>query len=85
MPALSTERAHLFLATYHAGDRVAAGGGLAHEGEDIDVVELPLAELASMIDTGERLDLKVLFLVQILRLRRPDLFRLPVDPGEDPV
>ena len=29
MPALSTERAHLFLAPYRAADRVAAGGGLA--------------------------------------------------------
>jgi nudix-type nucleoside diphosphatase (YffH/AdpP family) len=85
MPAVSTERAHLFLATYTAGDRVAPGGGQKEEGEDIVVVEPPLADLASFIDRGERLDLKILFLVQTLRLRRPDLFQPPVDAGGDPV
>jgi nudix-type nucleoside diphosphatase (YffH/AdpP family) len=77
MPALSTERAHLFLATYGVADRVEEGGGLAEEGEDITVVEMPLAELASMVDSGARLDLKILFLVQTLRLRRPELFQPP--------
>ncbi|KAA2241181.1 NUDIX domain-containing protein [Salinarimonas soli] len=85
MPALSTERAYLFLATYSATDRVAAGGGLEHEGEDIEVVELPLAQLASRIDAGEELDLKILFLVQTLRLRRPELFRRLVDAENDAV
>lgn len=75
MPGISTERLNLFLAPYSAADRVAPGGGLAHEGEDITVVELPLSELARMADGGELLDLKTFAAVQTLRLRAPALFR----------
>jgi nudix-type nucleoside diphosphatase (YffH/AdpP family) len=74
MPGISTERMDLFLAEYREADRVAAGGGLAIEHEDIEVVELSLAGLARMADTGETMDLKALALVQTLRLRRPELF-----------
>jgi len=74
MPALSTERVALFLAPYAAEDRIEAGGGLAEEHEEIEVREVPLGELAAMAETGELMDLKLLVLVQALRLRRPDLF-----------
>jgi nudix-type nucleoside diphosphatase (YffH/AdpP family) len=71
---VSTERIDLFLAPYAAADRIAEGGGLAVEHEDIEVVETPLAELARMIDAGEVRDLKTLALGLALRLRRPELF-----------
>jgi nudix-type nucleoside diphosphatase (YffH/AdpP family) len=74
MPGISTERMALFLAEYEAADRVGAGGGLATEHEDIEVVELPLADLARMADAGELTDMKTMVLVQTLRLRKPDLF-----------
>jgi nudix-type nucleoside diphosphatase (YffH/AdpP family) len=74
MPALSTERVALFLAPYSKADRVANGGGLSEEHEEITVMEMPLAELAAMADAGELTDLKLLLLVQTLRLRRPDCF-----------
>ncbi|MFT8244352.1 NUDIX domain-containing protein [Roseomonas sp. BN140053] len=74
MPALSTERAWLFLAPYARADRIAAGGGLAAEQEHITVLERPLAELAAMADAGTLCELKLLTLVQTLRLRRPELF-----------
>lgn len=74
MPALSTERAHLYLAPYGAADRVGRGGGLASEHEDITIVETPLAELAAMADAGKLAELKLFALVQTLRLRRPELF-----------
>lgn len=74
MPALSTERAHLFLAPYSAADRVTAGGGLAEEHEALTVLELPLAALAAMADAGTLTELKLFALVQTLRLRRPELF-----------
>jgi hypothetical protein len=38
------------------------------------VLELPLAQLAAMADAGTLTELKLLLLVQTLRLRRPDLF-----------
>ncbi|MDQ0467227.1 NUDIX domain-containing protein [Labrys wisconsinensis] len=74
MPGVSTEKMHLFLAEYAAADRVAEGGGLAEETEEIEVVEMPLAALAALADGGELRDLKTLLLVQTLRLRRPELF-----------
>ena len=74
MPGISSERMDLFLAAYGVADRVAPGGGLAHEHEDIEVIELPLRELAEMADTGMLTDMKTLALVQTLRLRKPGLF-----------
>lgn len=74
MPALSTERVSLFLAPYSAADRIADGGGLSEEHEEITVMEMPLADLARLADGGDLMDLKLLLLVQTLRLRRPDCF-----------
>ena len=74
MPAVSTERIHLFLAAYQASDRTGPGGGLAHEGEDIMVEVLPLDALAAMVDEGRLGDMKTALLVHGLRHRRPDLF-----------
>lgn len=74
MPGLSTERMDLFLAPYAAADRTGTGGGLAAEHEAIEVVEVPLAELARLSETGGIEDAKTLILVLSLRLRRPELF-----------
>ena len=72
MPGISAERMDLFLGLYVAADRTGTGGGIDDEG--IEVVELPLGELAAMADAGTLNDMKTLVLVQTLRLRRPDLF-----------
>jgi nudix-type nucleoside diphosphatase (YffH/AdpP family) len=77
MPGISTELMHLFLAPYGAGDRIAAGGGVAGEHEAIIVAETAFTELAAMADRGELTDLKTFTLVQTLRLRRPGLFESP--------
>ena len=74
MCGVSTERMHLFLAPYAAEDRTGEGGGLAHEHENIAVVEAPLAELAALADRNALDDMKTLCLVQTLRVRRPELF-----------
>jgi nudix-type nucleoside diphosphatase (YffH/AdpP family) len=74
LPGVSTERLHMFLAPYGTGDRTGNGGGLAHEHEDITAVEIPLAELATLADSGKLTDMKTFALLQTLRLRRPDLF-----------
>ena len=72
MPGVSTERLSMFLAAYNDADRIGAGGGDASE--DIEVIEMPLAELAAMADAGTLTDMKAFTLIQTLRLRRPDLF-----------
>ena len=73
-PSTSTERVHLFLGEYCAGDRVAAGGGLAEEQEHVEVHEVPLAELWDQVVGGEIADAKTYMLLHALRLRRPELF-----------
>ena len=76
-PGVSTERFHLYLASYSSADRVGDGGGRADELEDITVREIALSELARLADEGRVRDTKTLLLVQTLRLRRPDLFDQP--------
>ncbi len=63
-PGSVTERLHFFVAEYDAGDRVGAGGGNASEGEDIEVLELPLDQALAMISTGEIQDGKTIMLLQ---------------------
>lgn len=74
MPSVSSERLWLYLAPYAASDRIAAGGGLHAEGEQITVIEVSLSDLAAQVRTGTMPDLKTMTLVQALMLRRPDLF-----------
>src|ERR1041384_7710370 len=71
MPGVSTEQMDLFLAEYSAADRVGAGGGI--DGENIEVLEIPLPELGAMADSCALFDMKLL-LLQLLRLRQPELF-----------
>lgn len=72
--SLSTEKIHLYLAAYGGPDQAGAGGGAEGEHENIRIVEMPLADLAAMVDRAEITDLKTLTLVLALRVRRPELF-----------
>lgn len=63
-----TERMHLFVAEVSEGDRTENGGGVAHEGEQIEVIEMPLAELFRMAREGRLLDAKTLVIAQRLML-----------------
>jgi nudix-type nucleoside diphosphatase (YffH/AdpP family) len=63
-PGCFSERLSFFVATYGAGDRIGGGGGLAAEGEDIEVVEMPLDEAAGMIGEGRIVDAKTILLLQ---------------------
>ena len=62
-PGVMTERIALFLAPYRLRDRVSAGGGLAEEHEDIEVVEMPLRDLTELTDQGKLADMKTLALI----------------------
>ena len=72
-PATSTERAYVYLGRYSASDRIAAGGGLAEEDEQITVEELPIRQFITMADAGQMDDLKLFASVQTLRLRYPEI------------
>ena len=48
-PGAVTEKLHFFVAEYDASMRVGSGGGLADEGEDIEVLELPIDSALAMI------------------------------------
>ncbi len=73
-PGVSDEQVSLYLAPYGRSDLVESGGGVPAEHEDIQVVERSLSDLASSADQGLISDVKLLVLVQTLRLRKPDLF-----------
>lgn len=63
-PGSLTERVHGFVAEYDESDRIAAGGGLEHEGEDIEVFELPFDEAMAMVADGRIRDAKTIMLLQ---------------------
>ncbi|ODR89234.1 NUDIX domain-containing protein [Sinorhizobium alkalisoli] len=63
-PGSITERTSFFLGRIDTSRKVAAGGGLAHEGEDIEVLEVPFGEAVRMIGSGEICDAKTIMLLQ---------------------
>ena len=63
-PGSITEKLHFFVAAYDDADRQTAGGGEADEGEDIEVLELPLARALALIASGEIQDGKTIMLLQ---------------------
>lgn len=70
-PGSVTERLHFYAAPYSADTRRTAGGGLAHEGEHITVVELPIDDALRMIEQGSIVDAKTIMLLQWSVLRGP--------------
>ena len=78
IPSISTETIDYYLAEYQATDRIEAGGGHPDEQENITVHEWPLDHLWSTLAQGQMGDAKLVMLTQALRLRRPELFTVPV-------
>ncbi|UXM96004.1 NUDIX domain-containing protein [Bartonella sp. HY329] len=66
-PGYSSEELYLFIATYDAGDRIGAGGGLYSEGEDIEVVEMALEKALIMVENEEIIDLKTILLLNLCK------------------
>jgi nudix-type nucleoside diphosphatase (YffH/AdpP family) len=69
-PGSLTEKTSLFIGHYGADTRRHEGGGLPDEGEEIELVELPLADALAMIRDGRILDSKTIILLQHLALSR---------------
>lgn len=61
-PGAVTERIALFLADYDHTARTGSGGGHAHEGEDIEVMEIPFDEMRRMVKDGRIADAKTVML-----------------------
>ena len=69
-PGGSSERIHIFLGEVNGDERVGHGGGASAEGEDVQVVALPLCEALDMIVRGEIRDAKTVVALQNLALLR---------------
>jgi nudix-type nucleoside diphosphatase (YffH/AdpP family) len=68
-PGAITEKVHFFVAAYEPSMRVSAGGGLADEGEEIEVLELSIDEALAMIADGRICDAKTIMLLQYVALK----------------
>lgn len=68
-PGSVTEILHFFIAEYSNEMKIADGGGLEEEGENIEVLELSYQEALDMIDKGDIKDAKTIMLIQYLRLK----------------
>jgi nudix-type nucleoside diphosphatase (YffH/AdpP family) len=67
-PGALTEKIHFFVAEYEPDMRVSDGGGLASEGEDIEVLELSIQDALAMIADGRIVDAKTIMLLQYAAL-----------------
>ena len=69
-PGGSSERIHLYYVEVSLADQIGAGGGLAAEGEDIRLIQLPVKEAFAQAAAGEIHDAKTLIAIQWLELQR---------------
>jgi nudix-type nucleoside diphosphatase (YffH/AdpP family) len=68
-PAAVAEKIEFFTCTYSPAHKVSEGGGLADEGQDIEVIETTLELAAAMVVSGEIVDAKTVILIQHLAAR----------------
>jgi nudix-type nucleoside diphosphatase (YffH/AdpP family) len=67
-PGAVTEKLHFFVAEYRPDMRIGSGGGIADEGEDIEVLELGIEQALAMIGDGRIVDAKTIMLLQYAAL-----------------
>ncbi|MEJ7738957.1 MAG: GDP-mannose pyrophosphatase NudK [Chitinophagaceae bacterium] len=68
-PGSVTEILYFFVAEYSKEMKVADGGGLAHDEEDIEVMEIPLESAINMIHEGKIKDGKTIMLLFYAQLK----------------
>jgi GDP-mannose pyrophosphatase NudK len=64
-----TELIYLYVAAYTKEQQVSEGGGLAKEGEDVEVMEIPFEQAIKMLENGEIQDAKTIMLLQYAQLK----------------
>ncbi|MFA9189068.1 GDP-mannose pyrophosphatase NudK [Flavobacterium magnesitis] len=67
-PGAITEILYLFVGEYDASMKVSEGGGLEHEQENIEVIEMSFDQAYTMIETGELKDAKTIILLQYAKI-----------------
>ncbi len=67
-PGSVSEILYFFIAEYTESMKVHAGGGVAQEEEDIEVIEMGFEEAVAMIGTGEIRDAKTIMLLQHMKI-----------------
>jgi GDP-mannose pyrophosphatase NudK len=67
-PGSVTEILYFFIAEYSKDMKVASGGGIEHEEENIEVLEMDIEHAMKMIESGEIKDAKTIMLLQYVRL-----------------
>jgi nudix-type nucleoside diphosphatase (YffH/AdpP family) len=70
-PGSVTERLHFYAAPYQPADRTGTGGGLADDGEDIEVLDISFTGALDMIADGRIADGKTIMLLQWAALSGP--------------
>jgi GDP-mannose pyrophosphatase NudK len=69
-PGSVTEILYFFIAAYSKSMKVHEGGGLEHEQENIEVLELSIDQAMKMVDNGEIKDGKTIMLLQYVKLHQ---------------
>ena len=69
-PGSVTEILYFFIAEYSKEMKVAEGGGVDHEEENIEVLEITIDDAMSMIKTGDIKDGKTIMLLQYIKLNK---------------
>ena len=72
-PGGSSERIHVFYASIDASKKIATGGGLPDEGEEIRNITLTVDEALQKFDAGDIMDGKTVIALQWLRINRAKL------------
>jgi nudix-type nucleoside diphosphatase (YffH/AdpP family) len=67
-PGAVTEILYLFVGEYDESMKVSEGGGVEHEQENIDVMEMSYDEAYAMIESGQIKDAKTIMLLQYAKI-----------------
>ncbi|MNR32109.1 GDP-mannose pyrophosphatase NudK [compost metagenome] len=67
-PGSVTEILYFFIAEYSKSMKIADGGGIAHEQEEIEVLEMHIDKAMELIGSAEIKDGKTIMLLQHVKL-----------------